>query len=308
MKENLKKVLALLTVFTLLFAFAACKKEPADANPSDDAALSDNGSTAEQTAAGYTVTENFVVDGTTLPGQTTTMPFTVAPVTSDPASLLSDPATTVEGETTTAAKAGLDSTDAAAVVDFYKAAAAKTGKINGANQTMTLKSLEGGSGAIGKLIDLFTPIAKNALEKNSTAVDNVPGTYASLTAADVTSAKATSDGKYTTVNIKLKEQTDPAKADSKAGPVGHGIGTLGDVDNAINELKGVSVDYSNGTLSLKYNDAYITAKIDNATGKIVSATWHYVVNVTIDNVKVKITIISATLKGATGQVEYKVVY
>ena len=38
----------------------------------------------------------------------------------------------------------------------------------------------------------------------------------------------------------------------------------------------------------------------------MSGKWHYTVNVTINNVKAKIGIISATLNGAKGVVEYQV--
>ena len=193
------------------------------------------------------------------------------------------------------------------IVEFYKKAAAETdkGTVKGTDQ-MTMTKLDGGSGVVGGLISLFEPIAKSALEKNSGTVDDITGGYEKLTAADVTSATAKNDGKYTTVRINLKPQTDGMNGKSKEGSVGHGVSVLDGVQHAIDELKGVSVDTSEGSITLNYNNAYIDAKIDNATGKIVSGKWHYTVNILINNVKAKIGIVSAPLKDATGTVEYTV--
>lgn len=195
------------------------------------------------------------------------------------------------------------------IVEFYKAAATETNKskIN-AKDTMTLVSLDGGSGLVGGLVSAFEPIAKKALAKNSGPVDHVTGGFQNLTAADVKSAKATTsaDGKYTNVRIDLKEQTDGMYGKSKEGHVGHGISILDGVQKAIDELNGVTVDTSQGDIKLHYNNAFIDVKIDNATGKIVSGKWHYQVNISIVNVKAKIGILSATLNDAKGVVEYQV--
>lgn len=254
---------------------------------------------------------------TTLPGEdasptdeTTTLPGGDASPTDETATLPGETTlpggTTLPGETTTAVSAqGLNSTDAAEVIAFYSAAAKATQK-PAARQYMKLDELEGGSGFVGAALNLFDGIAKKALEKNSTAVDSIPGTVDLLTAADLTSAKAVSNGRTTTVTMKLKEQTDSPKETGSNGPVGHAIGTLGDIDRALNELSGVSVDYSEGTLSLKYYDAYVTCEIDNATGKITDGTWHHKVYVSIDNVKAKLSIFKLTLNGAHGIIDYKV--
>ena len=88
--------------------------------------------------------------------------------------------------------------------------------------------------------------------------------------------------------------------------MGHGVSILDGVQTAIDQLEGVSVDASEGEIKLHYNNAYIDCKVDNETGKVVSGTWHYTVNVTINNVKAKIGIIGATLNGAKGVVDYAV--
>ena len=189
------------------------------------------------------------------------------------------------------------------IVEFYKNAATETDK--GSVHTtskMKLENLDGGSGAIGAFVNVFKPAVESALEKNSTPSDHITGGYKNLTAADVASATATDDGKYTTVTINLKEQTDGFTADSKSGHVGHGVTVLGNVQSAIDEINGLSAEVGDGTVQLKYNGAYIKAKIDNATGKIVSGTWFYRVNILIDNVKMKLGIFTVTPKNMTGVV------
>lgn len=186
------------------------------------------------------------------------------------------------------------------IVEFYKNAAAETdkGKPSTSNK-MELVELNGGSGAVGKFITMLEPIVKKTLEKNSSTDDHITGGYKNLTADDVASATATDDGKYTTVTINLKEQTDGFSADSRSGHVGHGISVLGNVQNAIDELNGVDVDASEGKVSLRYSNAQIKVKVDNETGKIVSGTWKYNCNASLNNIKAKISILSVTLDGAT---------
>jgi len=172
---------------------------------------------------------------------------------------------------------------------------------------LTLASLDGGSGAVGGLISMFEPLAKSALKNNSTQSEGVPGGYSKLVASDLVSASARSDGKYTTIKMTPKEQTDQPKSTWDAGPVGHAIGVLGDIDNALKEIPAVTIEYegSGRTLTLTYKNPFVNVKIDNNTGKIVSGSWGYDVNIKIDNVKVSLGL-SATLKGASGVVNQRI--
>ena len=186
------------------------------------------------------------------------------------------------------------------IVEFYKAAAAASDKAGvKTSNVMKLENLEGGGGAVGAFVNLLEPIVKSTLERNSSTDNHITGGYQNLTADDVASATAKDDGKYTTITINLKEQTDGMNGKSKEGHVGHGISVLDGMQQAVDQLNGLEVDASGGTLAIRYNNAKINVKIDNETGKIVSGTWSYRADVTIDNVKGKIGIISVTLKGAS---------
>lgn len=205
--------------------------------------------------------------------------------------------------------AGLTSTNKEEVLKFYQLAAAKN-ESKTFHQSMTLEDLQGGKGAVGGLINAFTPIAKKALEKNSNDNQGVPGTPEAIKASDWKSAKAVNDGTYTTLDIRVVDQTDGANGKSNEGPVGRSISVLDGVQRALDDLDGVTADFSNAKFALKYTNAYIKVKIKNSTGEFVKGTgeWHHTVNVEMDNLNVKLAVFNVTLRGATGRVNYLVTY
>lgn len=241
-----------------------------------------------------------------------------------------DNTTPAEGEETTAAAegttdagsktpaktisltSGLNSTNVNEVFQYYKLVANHNKKKPGQYITkMTLESLDGGSGGVGKLISAIEPIGKKALAKNSTAGDNIPGTLDKIQVSDWQDAKAVNDGKYTTITINLVPQTDGANGKSNQGTVGRSIGVLDGVQTALDEMGGaVSADFANGKFALKYDHAYIKVKVENSTGNLVkgSCVWHHQVNVIMDELTAKVTVISATIKGGKAVIDYSVTY
>ena len=293
----MKKLIAILLAAAMLFAFAACGgKNEEPTTPETTVDLFGDDATDETAApvAGE-VTEAPAVDDTTAaPADDTT----AAPV---------DGSTEAASEATTAPadSKGLNSTDIAEVVAYYNAAVIKTNK-EGApkgHSTMKLKGDITGDGAIGAILSVLSPAAEKALEKNSVETDYIPG-KGLLKPEDVTRAQAVSKNGVTTVTIALKSQTDGSDADSKAGPVGRGIGTLGSIDGALKEL-GAELTSGRETVKLTYDDAYIKCTINENTGKITGGTWHYVVNIFVGDAKAKLGI-SANLKNLKAAVDYTV--
>ena len=304
MKKNLTKLLALMMALALVFSLAACgdKTEEQSTNPSENPAVAESGNddvtldpadpdamTPSEDASADTSNETPSENVTTPDGGKVTNPDS--------------------GKTTPAASAdkGLNSTDKAEIIKFYQAAANKSAKTKKV-QKLTLASLEGGSGFVGTVINTFKGIAQSALEKNSQESPGVPGGFSKLVASDLASASAKSDGKYTTIKMTPKEQTDQPKSQWDKGPVGHAIGVLGDIDNALSQLSGVTVDYqgSGKTLTLTYKKPFVNVKIDNNTGKIVSGSWGYDVHIKIDNVTARVIGVPITLKGASGVVNQRI--
>lgn len=305
----MKRILALIMVLAMVFAFAACKGK-------DDGAT-----TTDPSSAGGEVIDNG--DGSTVPADASAADSTEAG--SNDASEVSTDASgkPVEapsqagnqggsqgGAQTGNTEKGLNSTDAKAVVAFYnKAVNATVKNPPKGKQTMKLEKLKG-TGGLGELLGKFEGIAKKALAKNSTETTWIPaGDHGDVLPTDVKNAKAaiSADGKYTIVSFNVNPQTDGPKESSSKGPVGRSIGTLGNVQNALDELPGVSVTSGMENIKLTYNDAYVRdVKIDNATGKIISGTWHYKVNVNVKNLGVKIIGIPASIDTLTGIVDYEV--
>ena len=298
----MKRILALIMVLAMVFAFAACKSK-------DDGAT-----TTDPSSAGGEVIDNG--DGSTVPADASAADSTDASeVSTDasgkpveaPSQAAGSHGGSQGGAQTGNTEKGLNSTDAKAVVAFYnKAVNATVKNPPKGKQTMKLEKLEG-TGGLGKILGSFEGIAKKALEKNSTDTNYIPaGDHGDVLPTDVKNAKATNDGKYTTVSFDVKPQTDGPKESSSKGPVGRSIGTLGNVQNALDQLPGVSVTSGIENIKLTYDHAYVTVKIDNNTGKIVSGTWHYKVNVNVNNLGVKVIGIPASVDTLHGIVDYTV--
>ena len=302
----MKRILALIMVLAMVFAFAACKSK-------DDGAT-----TTDPSSAGGEVIDNG--DGSTVPADASAADSTDASndaseVSTDasgkpveaPSQAAGSQGGSQGGAQTGNTEKGLNSTDAKAVVAFYnKAVNATVKNPPKGKQTMKLEKLEG-TGGLGKILGSFEGIAKKALEKNSTETNYIPaGDHGDVLPTDVKNAKATNDGKYTTVYFDVNPQTDGPKESTSKGPVGRSIGTLGNVQNALDQLPGVSVTSGIENIKLTYDHAYVTVKIDNNTGKIVSGTWHYKVNVNVNNLGVKVLGIPASVDTLHGIVDYTV--
>lgn len=298
----MKRILAIIMVLAMVFAFAACKpkddgKDTTAPGVSGDAVTNDNNesvpadtSEADASEAESTDAAEVSTDASGKPVETTAQNGS-------------------QGGSQTDNKNGLNSTDAKAVVDFYnKAVKASVKNPPKGKQTMKLEKLHATGGFVAKIIASFESIAKKALEKNSTETTWIPaGDHGDVNyKTDVKNAKATSDGKYTTIYFDVNPQTDGPKESSSKGSVGRSIGTLGNVQNAIDELPGISIEDGINNIKLTYDHAYVTVKIDNSTKKIVSGTWHYKVNVNANNLKVKVGLISSPIDTLNGIVDYTV--
>ena len=279
----MKKILAVLLALTMIFAFAACggktekPTEPEATEAASEAEATEAASEAESTEA---------------------------------ASEAESTEAASEAESTeaaTEATKGLNSEDAAAVVAYYNEAV-KASKDNAPKGKQTMKLIDGslgGDGAVGAILKILEPAAVKALEKNSTSTDYIPGNETDVLVSDVSSATAVSKNGVTTINLKLKTQTDGSDGDAhNGGPVARGVGTLGSIDGALKEL-GAELVSGRDTVKLTYNNAYVTVKVDEETGKIIGGTWHYLVNIFIGEAKAKLGI-SLTLKNFKGQIDYTV--
>lgn len=299
----MKRILALIMVLAMVFAFAACKSKD------------DGVTTTDPSSAGGEVIDNG--DGSTVPADASAADNTDA---SNDASEVSTDASgkPVEAPSQAAGSQGGShggNTPAAAktvaeiVADYVKARKA-TKPAPAGKQTMVLgnNGKITGDGATGTLFKAASPIVNSVLKNNSTTTDYVPASsHADLKASDVKSAKAivSADGKYTDYIIYVKDQTDGPNGDShNGGPVARGVGTLGSIDEALKQL-GAEFKSGKENVKLTYTNAYIFARVDNSTGKIINGTYHYLVKVSISEAELKLGI-SAKVKNMYGEVDYTV--
>ena len=285
----MKRILALIMVLAMVFAFAACKSK-------DDGAI-----TTDPSSAGGEVIDNG--DGSTVPADASEVSTDASgkPVEA-PSQAAGSQGGSHGGKTPAAAK-----TVAEIVADYVKARKA-TKPAPAGKQTMALgnNGKITGDGGLGGLLKVASPIINNVLKKNSTDTDYVPASsHADLKASDVKSAKAivSADGKYTDYIIYVKDQTDGPNGDShNGGPVARGVGTLGSIDEALNQL-GAEFKSGKENVKLTYTNAYIFARVDNSTGKIINGTYHYLVKINISEAELKLGI-SAKVKNMYGEVDY----
>ena len=294
----MKRILALIMVLAMVFAFAACKSKDDGATTTDPSSAGgeviDNGegstpvdaSAADSTEAGSNDASEVSTDASGKPVEA-------------PSQAAGSQGGSHGGKTPAAAK-----TVAEIVADYVKARKA-TKPAPAGKQTMALgnNGKITGDGGLGGLLKVASPIINNVLKKNSTDTDYVPASsHADLKASDVKSAKAivSADGKYTDYIIYVKDQTDGPNGDShNGGPVARGVGTLGSIDEALNQL-GAEFKSGKENVKLPYTNAYIFARVDNSTGKIINGTYHYLVKINISEAELKLGI-SAKVKNMYGE-------
>ncbi len=277
----MKKLLAILLAFAMLFAFASCGGKDNDESTT---------TTTEDIFAGLEDTTAPAADDTT------------AAVDTSEATVAAD-ATTLAAETTAAttaaASAGLNSTDAAEVVAYYKAAVKNTGRVTDTKK-MALADDITGEGFIGTALSILQPIIESVLDgQGGTKERDLPGSdenVARITAADVAKAVATSKDGKTTIAIQLKNQVDGPEANGKTdGPVARGIGTLEGIDGALEAL-GATISKGRETVKLTYKNATIKVVVDEKTGKIVDGSWKYDIDVDIADAAIKMAGINLNAK------------
>lgn len=266
----MKKLIALLTVISLVAVLASCGKENAQPVTEPETTV-----TPEETPA----TEAFNGDVTVVTPSINT--------TDDSAVYISESGTATE--TTTAAGEAVNPSQwtKEEIIEFYKAAAAKTHPTAKSTQVMVLEELiiNDGDGALGFFIKILEPAIASVIEKNALDFDGLTGGFRNLSADDAQSAKAYKSGEYTVIEMTMKPQTDPIHADAESGSVGHAISVLGDIGKVLAEFPQFDVDVENADIAVHYVNPTVKVKI-NKDGMIEKGTWKYTCDPEIRNLDI----------------------
>ncbi len=278
----MKKALALLTALTILISFTACGNN------------TENETTTVPESPSYSQ-QNPEAD---IPEETSENPI---PENTDVVSSDVSAETTDTTAVNFQASADPSQWTAEEIVDFYKAAAAKSNPTAKSSQVMVLNKLiiNNGEGALGFFTKILEPAIRSVVKKNALDFDGITGGFHDLSVSDTKSVKAYKSGEYTVVEITLKNQTDDIHADQYAGTVGHGITVLGDIGRVIAEFPQFDVDLSNAKIDIHYVNAGFKVKI-NKNGIIEKGTWQYTCDPDISNVKIS----GINVRTADAEIDY----
>ncbi len=194
------------------------------------------------------------------------------------------------------------------ILDFYNKAVVATDKKAPQGQSKMVLGYGGkitADGGLGSVLGIVSPIIDDTLKRNSSSTSNIPG-YGEIKMSDIKDIKASEKNGVITVEIVGKEQTDGPTADGSQGPVGRVIGTLGNIDGALNEL-GAEISRGKDTVTLTYTDVTVKANINAKTGIIESGKWHYLVNILVKDADIKL-VVKLGVKNLKAAVDYTVTF
>ena len=276
----MKKILAIITVFALLFSFVACNKE------------TENEETTKPVISGDAYDETETLTYESFEGGTGDETEIVTETAVEVTMPSDDPSTWTKEQ----------------IVEFYKAAA-----INSKSQKSVEKKaitelvVNDGDGFIGTLVEMVTPLLVSALEDSETEFDGITGGYENIVPDDAQSARAYKSGDYVVVEMIMKEQVDGAHGDRYGGTVGHAISVVGDLAVVEEALPQLEMRFNEAKFRLRYTRPTIKVKI-NKDGVIEKGTWSYVIDIDIENLYVggRRLPLSATVKSAYGTIDYEV--
>ncbi len=174
----------------------------------------------------------------------------------------------------------------AQIVEFYKNAAAKTTANAKSYREITLKDVSINNGEYESAINFIMPIMSKLISNNSEEVDGITGGFKNLTEADVASAKAYKSGNGIAVEMVMKKQVSGPREDANSGSVGHAITAVGDIGQVVTQLTdlGLPLELSEKDTKIYYTNPKVKVVVDG-NGKIVSGTWSYTVEISMNNYK-----------------------
>ena len=302
----MKKIIAILLVISILFAFAACKNDE-NIDPTETNTLSTTEDQAVNSGDVDVEPESSTDENISDEESTTD------DVADEPSSDKSDKEDETQkddkdDETESTTKKPVSDNPAewskAEIVEAYKNAAIKTHPTAKSSQTMVLNKLvvNDGDGALNFFINMLKPVIDTALKNNTTSYNGLTGGFTKLTASDVKSAKAYKQGKYTVIEMTMNEQTDGLYGDAQEGSVGHAINVLGNVADAVEQFPDFDIKYKEADIKVHYVQPTVKVKI-NDNGKIEKGTWRYVSDIYIRHLDIS----GIMIDKADAQIEYVIV-
>lgn len=300
----MKKIVAILLVISMLFAFVACNDDKGN-DPTESATETTTEDQAVNSGDVDVEPESTTDEGTSDEESTTDN------VDDEPSTEKNDKEedkNDKEDETESTTKKPLSSDPAEwskdEIVEFYKRAAIKSHPTAESSQTMLLNKLivNDGDGALNFFLNILKPVIDTALKNNTTTYNGLTGGFTKLVPSDVKSAKAYKQDKYTVIELTMVEQTDGLYGDAQEGTVGHAINVLGNVASAVEQFPDFDIKYKEADISVHYAKPIVKVKI-NEKGVIEKGTWGYVSEIFIRHLEIS----GIMINKADAEIEYVIV-
>ena len=172
------------------------------------------------------------------------------------------------------------------IIEEYKKAAIKSNPTVKSTQKISIKEMSVNDGEYESAMSFIKTIISKFLESNSTEKEGITGGFENLVPQDVNSARAYKDGNNIVIEMLMVEQTSGAKEDALSGSVGHAITAVGDIDEVIKDLadRGLPLELSEEDTKIYYTNPVVEVVI-NENGEIISGTWSYTVEISMNNFK-----------------------
>lgn len=298
----MKKIVAILLVLSMMFAFVACKD-----NENTDSTETTTESTTEDQAVNsgdVDVEPESSTDENTSNEESTTGDVDEPSTDKND----KDDKNDKEDKTETTTKKPVSDNPAewskAEIVEVYKQAAIKSHPTAKSSQTMILNKLivNDGDGALNFFINMIKPVIDTVVKNNTTTYNGLTGGFTKLVPSDVKSAKAYKEGKYTVIEMTMVEQTDGLYGDAQEGTVGHAINVLGNVADAVEQFPDFDIKYKEADIKVHYAKPTVKVKI-NEKGKIEKGTWRYVSEILIKHLDIS----GIMIDKADAEIEYVIV-
>ncbi len=299
----MKKIVAILLVLSMMFAFVACKD-----NENTDPTETTTESTTEDQAVNSGDVD--VEPESSTDENTSSEESTTGDVDDEPSTDKNDKddKNDKEDETETTTKKPVSDNPAEwskdEIVEVYKQAAVKSHSTAKSSQTMILNKLivNDGDGALNFFINMIKPVIDTVVKNNTTTYNGLTGGFTKLVPSDVKSAKAYEEGKYTVIEMTMVEQTDGLYGDAQEGTVGHAINVLGNVADAVEQFPDFDIKYKEADIKVHYAKPTVKVKI-NESGKIEKGTWSYVSEILIKHLDIS----GIMIDKADAEIEYLIV-
>ena len=274
---KIKKYIAVILALLMVISLTACKGD-------DNTSITQESTTAINNVANETVAESVENTNTTI-SDITTEQFAQS-VTQAIATTASTETSTEVEITTTEAFDDPAGWSTKRIVEEYKKAATKSNSTVKSTQRITINKMSVNDGEYENAMSFIKTIISKFLESNSTEKDGITGGFENLVPKDVSSAKAYRSGSDTVIEMTMVEQTSGVKEDANSGSVGHAITAVGDISVVIKDLadRGLPLELSEDETYIYYTNPTVKVTI-NENGEIISGTWQYTVEISMNNFK-----------------------